>query len=91
MAMVWNTRNDGLNSSGGNGSNRFQEHNERMRLFRKSHDFQEHNQRMRAFRLSHPNNQRQWGRRVPEVPEGLPALVPTVLLPGVLLETYSPN
>ena len=89
--MVWNNQNDGFNSSGGNGSNRFQEHNERMRLFRKSHDFQEHNQRMRAFRLSHPNNWGQWGYRVPEVQECLPALVSTVLLPGVLLGTYSPN
>lgn len=37
MAMVWNTRSDGLNSSGGNGSNRFQEHNERMTELRRSH------------------------------------------------------
>ncbi len=62
-----------------------------MRLFRKSHHFQEHNQRMRAFRLSHPNNWRQWGYRVLEVEEGSPVPASTVLLPGVLPGTYSPN
>ena len=75
MAIVWDDRNNGSNPSTGN-----------------SQDcFQEHNQRMKAFRLAHPGNWRQWGRSVPEVQEGLQALVSTVLLPGVLLETYSPN
>ena len=91
MTEVQNDRNDNLNSECGNGKGSFEEHNERMRRFRKSHDFLEHNEHMRAFRLAHPNNWRQCGQSVLEAQEGLPTLVPTVLLRGVVLATYSLN
>jgi len=37
MTREWNNRNDGLNHNDGNGSGSFQEHNEHVREFRKSH------------------------------------------------------
>ena len=37
MAIVWSKRSDRFNSSVTNGRDSFQEHNERMRMFRKSH------------------------------------------------------
>lgn len=37
MAIAWNSRNNGVSSSGGNHRNCFREHKECMKLFRKSH------------------------------------------------------
>ena len=37
MAIVWNNRIDRFDLNGGNGRGSFEEHNERMREFRKSH------------------------------------------------------
>ena len=37
MAIVWNNRNDRFNPNGGNGRGSFEEHNDRMRGFRRSH------------------------------------------------------
>ena len=89
--VAQNSRNDNFDLKAGNSKGSFEEHNERMRRFRKSHDFLDHNERMRAFRLAHPNNWRQCGHSVLEAQEGLPTLVPTVLLRGLILATYSPN
>ena len=75
MTVAQNSRNDNFNLKGGNGKGPFEEHNERMR----------------AFCLTHPNNWRQWGHKGAKVQEGLSALVPTVLLRGLILATYSPN
>jgi len=91
MTGVQNDGNDNFNSKCGNGKSSFEEHNECMRRFRKCHDFLQHNERMRAFRLAHPNNWGQCGHSVPEAQEGLLTLIPTVLLRGVVLATYSPN
>ena len=75
MTTASNNRNDWFNRSSGKGRD----------------SFQEHNQRMRAFRLAHPSNWRQRGHRVPEVQQGLPTLVRTALLQGVVLARYSAN
>ncbi len=54
MTMAQNNRNDGFNFNGGNGMESFEEHNESMRRFRKSHTLVlEHNERMREFRKNH--------------------------------------
>lgn len=37
MTMVWNNRDNRFDPNGGNGRESFQEHNERMRGFRRSH------------------------------------------------------
>ncbi len=37
MAMEWNNRNDWFDPNGGNGRESFEEHNESMREFRRSH------------------------------------------------------
>ncbi len=37
MATEWNNRNDWFNPNGGNGRESFEEHNESMREFRRSH------------------------------------------------------
>ena len=37
MTMRWNNRNDRFDSNGGNGNGSFEQHNEGMREFRKSH------------------------------------------------------
>jgi len=37
MAMEWNNRNDRFDPNGGNGRESFEEHNESMREFRRSH------------------------------------------------------
>ena len=94
MTGAQNNRNGDFDLKAGNSKGSFEEHNERMRAFRLTHPNnwrQEHNQRMKAFRLAHPNNWRQWGHKVSKVQEGLPALVPTVLLRRVVLAAYSPN
>ena len=68
MATEWNNRNDRFNHNNGNGSESFHEHNERMRMFRKSHGvdlkvaiqrysaFKEHSEHMSVFRGSNPSN-----------------------------------
>ena len=91
MAMVWNNINKGVNSSSGNHRNHFREHNECMKLFRKSRDFQEHNQRMRAFRLAHPKDWKQRGQRVSQVQENPLALPPIALIRKLVLARYSLN
>ena len=94
MTMASNKRHERFSSSSESGGGSFEEHNQRMRAFRLAHPrhwSQEHNQRMRAFRLAHPDNWRQWEHRVPEVQEGLPTLVPTIPLRGVVLAPYSAN
>ena len=54
MTMAQNNRNDGFNFNGGNERGSFNEHNESMRMFRKSHtNAQEHNESMREFRKNH--------------------------------------
>ena len=52
MTMAQNNRNDGFNPNGQNGKKSFEEHNESIGRFRKSHA-QEHNGRMIEFRKSH--------------------------------------
>ncbi|GAH49501.1 unnamed protein product [marine sediment metagenome] len=37
MTMKWNSRNDQFDPNGGNGRESFEEHDERMREFRRSH------------------------------------------------------
>ena len=37
MTMKWNNRNDRFDSNGGNGRESFEQHDERMREFRRSH------------------------------------------------------
>ena len=55
MTMDWNNRNDWFNPNGQNGKESFEEHNESMSRFRKSHTYVlEHNGRMAMFRKSHP-------------------------------------
>ena len=75
MAIVWNNGNDWSNSSAVNGKD----------------SFQEHSQRMRVFRLTHPKNWRQWGHRVSEVQQSLLHLIPIDLIRGIVLARYSPN
>ena len=65
MALEWNDRRDRFDPNGGNGRGSFQEHNERMREFRRSHacnpgvktprrdSLKEHVDRMGTFRESH--------------------------------------
>ena len=75
MAIVWNNKKEQFNSSGGNGSD----------------SFQEHNQRMRAFQLAHPENWKQRGHKVSEVRESILTLGLPALTPRVTLARYSPN
>jgi len=68
MTMAWNNRNDGFNHRGGNEKQLFEEHNESVRRFRRSHaggfkvrdrgtdTFEEHSERISMFRRSHPND-----------------------------------
>ncbi len=54
MTMAQNNRNDRFNFNGWKGKDSFEEHNESMGRFRKSHaNAQEHNESMREFRKKH--------------------------------------
>ena len=53
MTMAQNNRNDRFNPDGQNGKEYFEEHNESMGRFHKSHAALEHNESMREFHKSH--------------------------------------
>ena len=54
MTMAQNDRKDWFNPDGHNGKEYFEDHNESMGRFRKSHaNAQEHNESMREFRKNH--------------------------------------